>query len=444
MSELVIDTAKVFWPLLKPARYKGAHGGRGSAKSHFFAELLVEEALRFPGDSGEGMRAVCIREVQKTLKESAKKLIEDKIVALGVGKDFRVFEEKIQTPGDGIISFTGMADHTAESIKSLEGYDRAWWEEAQTASQRSIKLLRPTIRKDNSELWWSWNPRYPTDPVEILLLQSPPPGTVVVESNWRDNPWFPGVLKDEREHDHATLSPEEYEHIWEGKHEQVGENQFIPAGIVSKARKAAAETTRMDEFCLGVDVARMGSDEIVIANRRGRDARTEPWKFFRKMDTMETAARVAKEIDRLGPDAVFVDIGGVGAGVYDRLRQMGYRQVIGVDSATKSNDLGSAKTANKRAEMWQRMKDWLAQGRVAIPDDPQLEAQLTSVQFHHDTNNAILLERKDAPRRSKLGLPSPDRADALALTFAYPVSKRGYDDDDFEETARGRSEATGY
>jgi phage terminase large subunit len=387
------------------------------------------------------MRAVCIREVQKSLKESAKRLIEDKIASLGVGRVFRVYEDKIQTPGDGLIIFNGMVDHTAESIKSLEGIDRAWIEEGQALSARSLQLLRPTIRKDRSEIWASWNRRYRTDPVDIFLCQNPPEGAIVVEANWAHNPWFPAVLEDERLHDKKTMLPEEYQHVWEGAYEEVGDNQFIPAGIVHKARKATVEAERHDVVVMGVDVARMGSDEIVFAVRRGRDARSEPWLFFRKMDTMETAARVAREIDRLGPDACMIDIGGVGAGVFDRLVQLGYR-VIGVDSSRSSDGRGSAKTANKRAEMWQVMKDWLAQGSVAIPDDPKLEAQLTSVLYKYDQNNAIQLERKDDPRRLKLGLPSPDRADALALTFAFPVSKRM--DDWQDETPRGRSATTGY
>jgi phage terminase large subunit len=451
-DELVIDTAPVFWPLLEPARYKGAYGGRGSAKSHFFAELLVDEALSFPGDAGEGMRAVCIREVQKTLKESAKRLIEDKIQTLGVGQEFRVYEDRIQTPGDGVIIFNGMVDHTSESIKSLEGYHRAWCEEAQSLSNRSLTLLRPTIRWEDtkrgmtSQIWASWNPRYPTDAIDIFLRQNAPPGSIVVESNWRDNPWFPKVLEDERQHDKASLLPEEYAHIWEGEYESVGDNQFIPRGIVKAAREADIHAEAHDELIMGVDVARMGADEIVFAVRRGRDATTEPWLFFRKMDTMETASRVAREIDRLGPDACFIDMGGVGAGVYDRLNQLGYVDrgvVIGVDSSRKSDGRGSAKTANKRAEMWQVMKDWLAQGQVSIPNDMTLEAQLTGVLYKHDTNNAILLERKDDPRRVKLGIPSPDRADALALTFAYAVAKRGERDWDYEEP-RGRSGTTGY
>ena len=153
LTILKIPTARVFEPLLAPARYKGVYGGRGSGKSHFFGELLVETC-----QAERGTLAVCIREAQRTLAQSSKRLIESKITSLGVGSGFKLFTDKIETPGDGLIIFRGMQDHTAESIKSLEGFRIAWIDEAQTLSARSLALLRPTIRAENSELWASWNP----------------------------------------------------------------------------------------------------------------------------------------------------------------------------------------------------------------------------------------------------------------------------------------------
>src|ERR1700680_3188953 len=110
-----------------------------------------------------GTLAVCIREIQRTLAQSSKRLIEDKIAALRVGSEFNVFHAKIATPGDGLIICQGMQDQNAESIKSLEGFGIAWIEEAQTLSQRSLALLRPTIRIEGSEIWASWNPRRKSD-----------------------------------------------------------------------------------------------------------------------------------------------------------------------------------------------------------------------------------------------------------------------------------------
>lgn len=237
MSILDIPTARVFKPLLEPKRYKGAHGGRGSGKSHFMAGLMVESAVLKPG-----FRGVCIREVQKSLKDSAKKLIEDKISEHGLGKLFDVQNAEIKTPGGGVIIFQGMQDHTAESIKSLEGFDVAWCEEAQSLSARSLTLLRPTIRKDGSELWFSWNRTRKVDAVDQFLTGYnkadgtfvPAPGpdrATVVKANWRDNPWFPDELEQERQSD-LRDRPELYDHIWEGDYAKVTEGAYYARDLI--------------------------------------------------------------------------------------------------------------------------------------------------------------------------------------------------------------------
>ena len=218
MSVLQIQTPRVFLPLLKPARYKGAHGGRGSGKSHFFAEMLVEEHMRTPG-----MRSVCVREVQKSLRLSVKTLVEDKIRRLGLAGAFHLGKEEIGAPGGGLISFQGMQNHTSDSIKSLEGFRVAWVEEAQSRSQRSLDLLRPTLRSAGSELWFSWNPNQATDPIDALLRGPElPPGASVIEVNYTDNPWFPDELRDEMEYDRRR-DPDKYAHIWLGAYQRNSE-----------------------------------------------------------------------------------------------------------------------------------------------------------------------------------------------------------------------------
>ena len=258
MRDLKIQTARVFVPLLAPARDKGAFGGRGSAKSHNFAEMLVGDGLRFPGEAGEGMRAVCAREIQKSLKESAKFLIESKLekFRLGEADGYKVFSDTIQTPKDGIIMFQGLQDHTAESIKSFEGFHRFWGEEAQTISGRSISLIRPTIRWEDvgrglqSELWWSWNPRRKTDAIDALLRgENKPTGAVVVQSNWSDNPWFPQVLEQERQ-DCIRINPGQYNHIWEGGYATVLEGAYF-AEQLARVR-------------LNNQISRVGQDPLMI------------------------------------------------------------------------------------------------------------------------------------------------------------------------------------
>ena len=233
---LRIETPRVFLPLLQDARYKGAYGGRGSGKSHFFAELLIEDCL-----CQRSMLAVCIREVQKSLKDSSKRLIETKLKDLGLGEadGFKVFEKQIQTPGDGVIIFAGMHDATAERIKSLEGFQRAWIEEAQALSHRSLALLRPTIRAAGSQIWASWNPRRKGDAIDDFFRVRRPQSAVVVEVNWRDNPWFPSVLEEERLTD-LRLFPERYDHVWNG-----GYARALDGAYFARALAEAKEQRRI-------------------------------------------------------------------------------------------------------------------------------------------------------------------------------------------------------
>lgn len=385
--------------------------------------------------SRPGWRIVCLREVQKSISNSVHQLLADTIQRLGVGALFEIQRDQIIGPGGSLAIFRGMQDHTAESIKSLEGFDCAWFEEAQACSQRSLDILRPTLRKAASEIWFTWNPRRRTDPVDVFLRQETPHNAIVVRANWSDNPWFPRELEEERELDRAGDAAR-YAHIWEGDYEATSDQQLIAGRVVREAMDADAPLIHAhDETILGVDVARYGADETVIAVRRGRDAAVIPWEVLKGLDTMEVAARVVRHIHAHRPDAVFVDETGVGAGVVDRLRQLGH-DIVPVNFGAKASGLTTAKAANKRAEMWLRMRDWLEQGGVRLPDDHQLEAQLTAVEYKHDANNAILLEKKEDMR--KRGLPSPDKADALALTFAYPVMRKGYDDaDDYGEEPQG-------
>jgi phage terminase large subunit len=171
--------------------------------------------------------AVCVREVQKTLDQSVKKLIEENIEKFNLGSLFEVQQSKIIGPNNSLVIFQGMQDHTADSIKSLQGFDIAWVEEAQSLSQRSLDLLRPTIRAPGSELWFSWNPGKDTDPIDALLRgATPPTDSIVVQANWRDNPHFPDVLLAEMEYDRKR-DPDKYAHVWEGAYLQRSDSKVF-------------------------------------------------------------------------------------------------------------------------------------------------------------------------------------------------------------------------
>jgi len=267
---LRLETAEVFAPFLQPSRYKAGYGGRGSGRSHCFAELAIEKCMVQPG-----ARIACIREVQKTLKESVKLLLEDKIKRYELQDYFQVFKDHITTPGDGIIIFQGMSDHTADSIKSLEGFLVGYVEEAQTLTSRSLELLRPTIRDPGSELWFSWNPRHSEDPVDLLFRsENPPPDSIVINANYKDNPWFPAELEMERAYDEQN-NPARYAHVWLGEYEPQAVGAIWSREVIHRNRRT--EAPEMKRVLVSIDppiTNEPGSDEAgIIVGGLGNDGR---------------------------------------------------------------------------------------------------------------------------------------------------------------------------
>lgn len=220
MSILRIDVPRVFLPLEQNRRYLGAKGGRASAKSHYFAGRWLDANVSEKND------VVCLREVQRSLEFSVKKLLESKIAKHNAGAYFEVQDRRILSKHGGVTIFEGLQNHTADSIKSLEDFDVAWVEEAQTISQRSLDVLRPTLRKETSMMWFSWNPRFPTDPIEQLLVQQTPPDSMVVHANYRDNVFCPKVMLEEAEYDRQR-DPDKYAHIWLGEYQKNSESRVF-------------------------------------------------------------------------------------------------------------------------------------------------------------------------------------------------------------------------
>jgi len=195
--------------LFEPCRYKVAYGGRGSGKSWGFARALLLQAANRP------LRVLCAREIQKSIKQSVHTLLNDQIQSLGLGAFYEVLESEIRGKNGSSFSFAGLATNTVESIKSFEGCDIVWVEEAQTVSKKSWDILIPTIRKPDSEIWVSFNPALDTDDTYQRFVINPPPECRVVKVNYYDNPWFPEVLENERLHSENT-NPD-YKNIWLGE-----------------------------------------------------------------------------------------------------------------------------------------------------------------------------------------------------------------------------------
>lgn len=218
--------------LFEPARYKVAYGGRGGAKSWGFADALLIQAAQRP------LRILCAREIQKSIEESVHQLLRDRIEALGLNGFYEVQKTGIFGRNGSQFMFAGLR-HNVNNIKSKEGIDIVWVEEAQTVSRNSWATLIPTIRKEGSEIWVSFNPELDTDETYVRFVKNPPPGAVVQKINWSDNPWFPDVLRAEKDHLKAT-DPDAYLTIWEGHCRQT-----LDGAIYAKEIRAATEEGRI-------------------------------------------------------------------------------------------------------------------------------------------------------------------------------------------------------
>lgn len=197
--------------LFEPYQYKVAYGGRGSGKSWSFARALLVQGYAEP------LRILCTREIQKSIKDSVHRLLADQIKDLGLADFYEVLETVIRGKNGTEFVFAGLQTHTVESIKSYEGMDRVWIEEAHKVSKRSWDVLLPTIRKKGSQVWISFNPELESDETYQRFVLHPPPSSAVAKVNWSDNPWFhETTLPAQREHAQLT-DPKGYKNIWEGE-----------------------------------------------------------------------------------------------------------------------------------------------------------------------------------------------------------------------------------
>jgi hypothetical protein len=336
---------------------------------------------------------VCVREVQKSLRESVKLLIEDKIRKLGVSSHFDILTDRIRTPGDGLILFQGMQDHTAESIKSLEGFDIAWGEEAQTMTARSLEYLRPTIRAPGSELWFSWNPRNAADPVDMFFRgKNPPPDAISARVNFMDNPFFPAELETERLWDY-TNKPDRYSHIWLGEYEPTVQGAIWSLqNIVHHRRDDAPEMGRIVVAIDHATSSEAGANEhgIIVAGI-GKDTRG----YLLADETTEGppqawAERAIAAHDQYDADAIVIERNQGGDLVRHTLQSI--RKNIRIIEVT------ATRGKHVRAEPISAL---YALGRIShVGSYPELEhqmCQMTAAGFEGDG--------------------SPDRVDALVWAF---------------------------
>lgn len=294
MSDLAISLTlpEKLEPLYEPRRYKVMHGGRGGGKSHGVAQVLLELGARSP------LRILCAREIQKSMRDSVHRLLKDYIIKLGLESFYEVLDTEIRGQNGTLILFTGLQSHTVDSIKSFEGVDIVWVEEAHGVGKKSWDVLTPTIRKEGSEIWLTLNPDMETDETYQRFIATPSPDTWVAEVNWWDNPWFPRVLDDERRKAKRTMLPADYAHIWEGKARSVSagaiyRHEMEALFLDNRARDVPYDPTLLVHAvwdlgwndAMSIILVQRGPQDVRVIGYIEDDHRTLDW-YVAKLDKM--------------------------------------------------------------------------------------------------------------------------------------------------------------
>lgn len=417
-KKIRVEVQKQYAPLLqnRSARYFLYYGGRAGGKSFGFADAIL-----LLGRSSK-LFVACVREVQDSIKDSVYKLLKDRADYWGFN-DYIFYTDRVENVITGTrIIFKGLQDNNAQNIKSLEGVDICWIEEGQSISKKSWDILNPTIRKKGSQIWVSMNRELENDPIWVALARNPDDKTIIKKVNYTDNIYCPEEIKYMAE----KMKEEDYDgylHTWGGEPVQQGDNKLIGYKEVHKALEHRLEHTAILNMPLivGVDVARFGDDKTAIARRRGRKA--YKIKTYSKLNNVEVANVITSLIRDEQPARINIDVGGLGAGVYDILVDRGYGSILrSVNFGEKAQE--SEKYRNRRAEMWGRLKEWLtSELPVSLTDCDGLAEDLTTPNKKYDGLGRLQLEEKDEIKK-RLSR-STDVGDALALTFAemfYPTS----------------------
>lgn len=442
-SSLKVEVPSAFLSLYEPNRYKVRYGGRGGAKSWQFADALLIQG------SAERLFIPCAREIQKSIQDSVHRLLATRNETLGLG--YTVQDKRIFNALGTEFVFIGLKNNVNE-VKSLEGADRLWVEEAQAVSDFSWDVVIPTIRKPGSEIWISYNPFDELDPTHQRFVVNPPKGADVQKVSWRDNPWFSAELKAEMEADKAR-DHNKYLWIWEGEcfgnyEESIIRPEWFEAAVDAH-KKLGFEPRGVRR--VGFDPADIGQDEKACTLAHGVVVEhVHSWGDGDIEDAINTAFSYAYDYDA---DTITYDSIGVGAAV-----KVGLKDRIGPKNISVTAFVGSERPRdpqgtwidgrmnrdvfkNLRAQWWWDLRERfdktfraVEKGEYIDPDElislssdipylSDIRAEVCRVQRKRGNNSFIQVESKEDMR--KRDMPSPNRADSLVYCFANnPIKTR--------------------
>lgn len=390
-------------------RYIIFYGGRGSLKSHSVARSLLIRGRQ------SKLRILCTRELQKSIKDSVHKLLSDLINEYEF-TDYEVLKDTITNTVTGTeILFTGIRNNTNE-IKSMEGIDICWVEEAQSITEASLDILTPTIRKEGSQIIFTFNRLTELDPVYVKYVIKKPPKTYVAQVNYdvaEKLGWIPDVLRLEIEDDKQY--PDIFAHKWLGEPISQAEKAILNRNFVLEAMKREIEDDGQE--IVGADIARMGGDRIVFWKRKG--LQTKDYKVYQKLRTPDTCDLLEQFVDFNKEVEIRIDDTGVGGGVTDEMMKRGYN-VVAINFG--GTPIDKDKYPNWISEAWFYLSTILSD--IQLPFNSDLLMELTTRQWQQDNKGKRKVESKDDYK--KRGFRSPDLADACIICYAQPMPKIDY------------------
>lgn len=402
-----IQIPSEFKALFEPQwRHIVYYGGRGSLKSHSVARSLLIRGRK------DKLRILCTRELQKSIKDSVHKLLADLIGQYEL-KDYVIKKDSIINTVTGTeFIFLGLRLNVLE-IKSLEGIDVCWVEEAQAITNESIDVLTPTIRKSGSQIIWTYNRINELDPVHVKFVINKPPNTYVKKVDYKlaeSLGWFPDVLKAEMEEDKKT--PAIYQHKWLGEPLSQSDKSIISRTSIMEAMQRTIADDGAVEY--GVDVARMGNDRTVFWKVKG--LKTMKFKIHQHKRTTEVCDLLEQFVDYNKSDLIKIDDTGVGGGVTDEMIRRGYNiQPINFGGEPDDKD----KYPNWISEAWFYMGSVMTEAELPMNSD--LIMELSTRQWKQDTRGRRGVESKQEYK--KRGFRSPDLADACIIAYSKPNKK---------------------
>lgn len=388
-----------FKPLFEKFRYKVCFSGRASAKSTHIAIALLWYASR------TNMKILCLREHLNSIQESSKAQLEQIIEQTGTSHAWTITKTEIvhNVTGSRFL-FKGLATNY-NSIKSIPDIDIAFIEECETISKESLDILIPTIRKENSQIWFAGNPRDRMEAVAQMFIENaPPPSTVIISNDYRDNPYLSQTIIDEANHMKES-NPELYRHIWLGEYLDVS-NLIMVKNVVRDNPPALAS----DKCVIGVDLARDGNDLTCICVRKGK--RVVELLTYPSMEIERLSHELDSLIYRHKPEQVNIDSTGHGAWAADALKG---KNIIVKSICFSENADRKDRYSNRRTELYGLASEYFSKGGTIRTNDVELQRELEASYYTFDNKFRIKLVPKDEIKK-RIG-KSPDRSDAFCLSL---------------------------